>query len=1781
MTCAKVLASLAMLAGVLSFVPLQAETFVQDGATFEYTVANDEVTITAVPAAAGRLAFPSEIGGLPVRTIAENAAQNLVDITEIHIPTNVTYIGYAPFRGCSTITNMVLPFVGSRRGNSGYLHFGFLFGAYSYDSQNSSVPQALKRVEITDETVLYDNAFYSCSSLESLSLPKSLTHVGGAVLSGCSSLRELVIPFVGSQRGYSGCTWFGYLFGASSSSYNSGFVPKNLNRVVVTDELVLGYAAFGGCSSLTHIRLDRHLEAIGSYAFQGCSALTSLELKEGVDSVGSFVFYGCSGLSDIPAVIPLQTIPPYAFYGFTGLRSVTIPTNVQEIGEYAFAYCSGLTNLAIGSVVKKIPSYAFANCSSLEGVDIPGSIEIVGSYAFTECTSLTNMAIEAGVKEIEHHAFRGCTALTRVEVPTTVEGIGEGAFLGCNALEEVALPFIGNRRGVSRDATSVFGYVFRDSNSNNGISQNYGSGNLSSQIPESIRKVVVTDEVVVPYGAFDNCSWIPTIVLNEGVTSVHPYAFRGCSALESMALPSSVTNIGNNVFFNCSGMTNLTWNGEVGIIPDYALANCSSLGEILIPTNIKTIGVFAFSGCRSLTNLTIETGVQLISDNAFRNCSSLRRIEVPNSVTSIGLGAFGGCDALEAIVLPFVGQARGGSGNSNNVFGHVFGREETSGSVAISQNYQESYSPTQVYYIPEALKEVVITDETVLPAGAFSRCSSVTNITVEGEISRVPGYAFAGCKILETVRLPPSIQEISIDAFEGCGLKRFRAPKNLRTMFDRAFYGCPNLEEVDLGSFLTYIGWDAFNGCPKLLSVSIPATVTSIGDYAFSGCPAITNVVIPTCVDSLQKTFPSAYSTIRTAAMAEGSLSVYPETFSKCSSLEAVRIPSSVSSIGTAAFSYCAALKSVIYEGNAPSVSADIYFGTPRTMVSYVTPGTLGWNGGVSTTLPADGLWPLRQEDQRRIQYFGSEIPSGPGDPTGPEGPSEGPSAETGTKIEVSGDTDAAVVVEGMTGAQVHGLPAGMTWDAETGTLGGLAAEPGTYELFLVKDGKVQRYALTVAAPSAPRARYELTAGVATNLVVGGVTGCDAYALPDGLAWDKATATLSGAARAAGTNTVYFVRGYGDDTQFFSTVLCVAAGTSADGPGNVTPGGPSEGPGDVPGTPGTQPEPEHPGVVDPGTVPEEKTSFAVLASVQLEGEARGTAKVSTESVPRGESVKLTARAANGKTLFAYWQEKGGGIVGYAANLTVTPTRDSEYVAVFRAKSVCAEPAFDGDGFASVATNAMVGVQFRTRIPVDPAAYPVRFTGSRLPNGLTIDAATGEIKGVPVKAGTFVATVKAVSRANVSKRATVQLAITVIPLPDWAQGTFEGALEGDGEDGDLRGVAHATVSSRGRISGKLMERGTNFVFTVNGYDASSRFTDGVTNLVVSATAKAGKVTQAFAATMLDAGLAGRLGDSDVWLARSPWKDAEMAAKLAPFVGLYTVQFVSDGSAGHGYLSLMVDKAGRVKATGKLADGTAVSTTLPLLWDDAAEAPYVVFFVAPTAYAGGYAYETIRFDAQKRIRGEGGLWLNLAPTATADYGEGFGCSFASRGAWYNTLAALRDSYGTLAFKADAPDLATPVKVTDEDENGKSATTTVTEWQAAVDLDCWNTLTVALDAKGTGFAVAKTTKPVQDKTTKAWIYAGENDAGLSLAFKQATGIFSGSFTCWYDYVSARDYLKDTETLAHTSKTVKFEGISVQGDPALRGFGLWEATGSYEDEKTGKKKTYKVVESYPVVFE
>ena len=133
-----------------------------------------------------------------------------------------------------------------------------------------------------------------------------------------------------------------------------------------------------------------------------------------------------------------------------------------------------------------------------------------------------------------------------------------------------------------------------------------------------------------------------------------------------------------------------------------------------------------------------------------------------------------------------------------------------------------------------------------------------------------------------------------------------------------------------------------------------------------------------------------------------------------------------------------------------------------------------------------------------------------------------------------------------------------------------------------------------------------------------------------------------------------------------------------------------------------------------------------------------------------------------------------------------------------------------------------------------------------------------------------------------------------------------------------------------------------------------------------------------------------------------------------------------------------------------------------------------------------------------------------------------------------------------------------------------------------DAVNTLsqsgtTISVNDKG-AFIVAKATKPVQSKTTKLWSYVGANDGALTLSFTQTTGIFKGSYMFWYDYLSAYYETTGKATWAHTSKKVSFEGVRVQGTDLLEGFYLWDATGSYYDPKTGKKKSYKYKESHGV---
>ena len=143
------------------------------------------------------------------------------------------------------------------------------------------------------------------------------------------------------------------------------------------------------------------------------------------------------------------------------------------------------------------------------------------------------------------------------------------------------------------------------------------------------------------------CNEIRKVVIEEGVTNIIPYAFRGCCCLTSISIPNTVTDVGDYAFYGCTSLTSPIYHANI-----FVYMPTSYRGAYNIPNGITTICGAAFNGCEYLTNIYIPNSVTVIGNNAFSGCTRLTSITIPNSVTDIWSYAFSGCSRLESIIIP-------------------------------------------------------------------------------------------------------------------------------------------------------------------------------------------------------------------------------------------------------------------------------------------------------------------------------------------------------------------------------------------------------------------------------------------------------------------------------------------------------------------------------------------------------------------------------------------------------------------------------------------------------------------------------------------------------------------------------------------------------------------------------------------------------------------------------------------------------------------------------------------------------------------------------------------------------------------------------------------------------------------------------------------------------------------------------------------------------------------------------------------------------------------------
>ena len=124
------------------------------------------------------------------------------------------------------------------------------------------------------------------------------------------------------------------------------------------------------------------------------------------------------------------------------------------------------------------------------------------------------------------------------------------------------------------------------------------------------------------------------------------FAFMGCSSInQPIILPDSLEIINNGAFQDCTSLPGVQVNAGVSAIPEQCFLRCSSMTEVQLAEGLQSIGRIAFANCTSLQYLEIPRSVNSIDPTAFYND--------PDLTLGVWFGSYG-YDYAKAQNIPFI-----------------------------------------------------------------------------------------------------------------------------------------------------------------------------------------------------------------------------------------------------------------------------------------------------------------------------------------------------------------------------------------------------------------------------------------------------------------------------------------------------------------------------------------------------------------------------------------------------------------------------------------------------------------------------------------------------------------------------------------------------------------------------------------------------------------------------------------------------------------------------------------------------------------------------------------------------------------------------------------------------------------------------------------------------------------------------------------------------------------------------------------------------------------------
>lgn len=718
---------------------------------------------------------------------------------------------------------------------------------------------------------------------------------------------------------------------------------KDKNNMEVTayvPVVKIAKEAFYGKTNLQSVTFSAEVDVDFTGMFSGCTSLQSVDLSPfTLERIPTKMFYNCSALRTVTISPTYTVIGEKAFYGNRSLQAFSIPTAVTLIEDSAFFNCeTAQITFAENNSLEEIRYDAFNNCAAMESVTLTGSLTKVGDRAFANCASLTELLFPGTVTVYGNGVINGCTGLKTLRIGGTgcpilnnyqwfqinnisgmvnsletiiigsgVTEIGKNMFYNevasgrkqFQALTAVELPNTLTTIGENafRAITTLTDIEFPSGLTYIGVSAFDGCENLKPVFPSDNRIETIERS------AFDHCMAMESVTLNSTLRTLGNRAFAYCTSLTDLDIPPEVENYNTHMIRGCTALKTLTFGGSaVPVLNNYEwfLINCDygsedQLETITIRDGVTEIGKNMFNNdilsgrkmFRKLNTVVLPKTLITIGENAFKGITTLTNIELPESLTHIGICAFNECSAIKP-VFP------------------VDNKLET------------------------------------IEHDAFSKCTSMEQITLTSALTTLGDRAFAYCTSLSELVLPASVETYGYELIRGCtGLTYLEfggeACPELNNYEIFAIRGTSNiLETIVVRDGITTIGKDVFSNVsyrnekqyPSLTTVVLPETVVSIGSNAFRELSALTQINIPSKVTLIKDHTFDGLTALENIDLPAAVETIENSAFLNCPNLKIAFAPDNhITSIAFDAFRNCAALEEVSLTGHLKNIDTDAFIG--------------------------------------------------------------------------------------------------------------------------------------------------------------------------------------------------------------------------------------------------------------------------------------------------------------------------------------------------------------------------------------------------------------------------------------------------------------------------------------------------------------------------------------------------------------------------------------------------------------------------------------------------------------------------------------------------------------------------------------------------------------------------------------------------------------------------------------------------------------------------------------